>query len=153
MSASLRRRVHARTVLARMARDEDRAKRIRALKARYGREVTWGEIAAYVGVAERSAVAWQQTGEISRPNALKLARFFIEKGEDIDEEYIWRGDAPTPLELLPGRNGEATDYDEMLSRLAGLEELVRLVRADIATADAEALKRSEEVLRAIRKSR
>jgi hypothetical protein len=151
MSASLRRRMDAHTVLTRMARDKDRAERIRALKARYGKEVTWGEIAEYVGVVERSVLAWQATGEISRDNAFKLAQFFIERGEPISEEYVWRGADPTPLELVHGGRQEISQrYDELLGRLAQVEDQLRRLRAEMATADAEALKRNEQVLSAIR---
>lgn len=64
-----------------------------------------------------------------------------------------RGIAPTPLGLVENPDPPANGYDELLTRLAGLEEQIRLVRADIASADAEALKRNEAVLRAIRDSR
>src|SRR5207237_10778781 len=106
MSASLRRRRDAHTVLVRMARDEARAGRVRELKGRFPEgDPSWAEIAAYVGVAERSALAWQQTGEISRSNAIKLARFFIERGVRIGEDYIWDGPKPDTPDLLTVLNG------------------------------------------------
>jgi len=149
-STSLRRRGDAHTVLLRMAHDEARAQRIRALKARHV-DVKWREIADYVGVSERSAIAWQKTGGISRPNVKKLAEFFRKVAGDtsVTADWIWRGDAPA-VDLVEALNGDSPSVnDEVLSRLAGIEEQVRLLRAEVATNDAEALKRSEAVLRAI----
>jgi hypothetical protein len=123
MSASLRRRRDAHTVLVRMARDEARAGRVRELKGRFPEgDPSWAEIAAYVGVAERSALAWQQTGEISRSNAIKLARFFIERGVRIGEDYIWDGPKPDTPDLLTVLNGDESKLDEALAQLKQLLE-------------------------------
>lgn len=127
--ASLRRPKPARTVLLRMAADERRAQRIRALKEGHP-GVTWKQIADYVGVSERSALNWQATGEIGYPNAKRLAQFFRERGERISEEYVWRGDHEPPTNLLPMPNPEPSQPNiieallrEILSRLDRLDEL------------------------------
>jgi hypothetical protein len=128
MSASLRRRRDAHTVLIRMARDEARAERIRGLKGRYpDGDPSWAQIAQYVGVAERSAVAWQQTGEISRTNAIKLAQFFQEKGERIDDDYVWSGPKPDTPNLLEVLNGDGDRLDEAIGQLKQLVERQVLV--------------------------
>jgi hypothetical protein len=167
--ASLRRPKPARTVLLRMAADERRAKRIRALWEE-DPEVTWKQIADYVGVAERSAHQWAATGGISYPNAKKLAQFFIARGKNISEEYVWRGDREATPNLIDMPASEPPHEDnveallrEVLSRLdeleqpegrlAQIEEQLRLLRAERAADAAEALKRNEEVLDAIRRSR
>lgn len=130
MSASLRRRRDAHTVLVRMARDEARAGRVRELKGRFPEgDPSWAEIAAYVGVAERSALAWQQTGEISRSNAIKLARFFIERGVRIGEDYIWDGPKPDTPDLLTVLNGDESKLDEAIAELRLLVERQEAVEA------------------------
>lgn len=167
--ASLRRPKPARTVLLRMAADDRRAQRLRALKEEHP-EVTWKEIADYVGVTERSAHQWAATGGISYPNAKKVARFFRERGDHISEEYVWRGDREATPNLIDMLGSEPPHDDnveallrEVLSRLdelerpggrlAQIEEQLRLLRAERAADAAEALKRNEEVLDAIRRSR
>ncbi len=119
--ASLRASGTAHTVLLRMAADEARAQRIRDLKAEHP-DVTWKEIADYVGVSERSAHTWRATGAMSRGNATKLAVFFREHGADIDPDYIWRGERPpTPNLMHVLDNG-----DDQLDRIERkLDALVR----------------------------
>jgi len=137
-----------------MAADEARAARIRALREEHG--LKWRELSAYVGVTDRSAQEWGASGAISDKSAEKLTQLFRELGADISDDYILRGPRPaTPplLNVLEGDGEGVTATDELLSRLAALEEQVRLLRADLAAADAAALKRSEEALRAIRQSR
>jgi hypothetical protein len=95
MSASLRRQHSPRTVLIRMAADQARADRIRALKEEHP-ELTWARIADDVGVKERSAIEWQSTGGISYDNAIKLARVF-----DVDTEWLFRGKGETPSTASP----------------------------------------------------
>jgi hypothetical protein len=133
MSASLRRRRDAHTVLVRMARDEARAGRVRELKGRFPEgDPSWAEIAAYVGVAERSALAWQQTGEISRSNAIKLARFFIERGEPIGDDYVWSGPKPGTPDLMRTLNGDADKLDEAIATLRQLVERQEALEAAVA---------------------
>jgi len=152
--ASLRASRTARTVLLRMAADDARAQRIRDLREKTGAK--WREIAAYCGVTDRSAQQWGATGSISDRNAVKLTEFFRGRGAYISDDYIMRGDRPaTPplLNVLEGAGEGLTATDELLGRLAALEEQVRLLRAELAAADAEALKRNDAVLHAIRESR
>jgi hypothetical protein len=103
-----------RTVLLRMARDQARADRIRALKQEHP-EYTWAAIADYVGVSPRAAQSWQEKGGIAYENAKKLAELW---GEDLD--YIWRG--------------PRGDTPDLMSTLAGedLEVLLRGLRAEVA---------------------
>jgi hypothetical protein len=83
--ASLRGSGGARTVLLRMAADQERAERIRALKQERP-DLTWRRIADHVGVTERSATDWQRKGGMEYDNAKKLAELF-----EVDVDYIWRG--------------------------------------------------------------
>ena len=90
MPASLRGSRSARSVLLRMAADQDRAERIRKLKAD-NPGLTWRAIAEHVGVSERAAVDWAKRGGITRENAEKLAELLL-----VDPDYIWRGNLDTP---------------------------------------------------------
>lgn len=165
--ASLRRSRPPRSVLLRMAADERRAKRIEALKHAHP-EVTWKDIADYVGVSERSAHAWRATGGIDPKNARRLTQFFQSLGDQITDDYVYRGDhedVPNLMDVLgsdpPQPNVIEGLLREVLSRLDGLEQLagrvgqleerLDLLRGQQAASDAEALARHEEVLRAIRR--
>lgn len=87
---SLPRHDAARTVLTRMAADQERAERIRALKQQRP-DLTWRRIADHVGVTERSATDWQRKGGIEYDNAKRLAELF-----EVDIDYLWRGPPDTP---------------------------------------------------------
>lgn len=95
--ASLRRTGTARTVLLRMAADQERADRIRALKLARP-DLTWRRIADHVGVSERAASDWQKKGGIEYANAKKLAQLF-----EVDVDYIWRGTETAP-DMFPPAN-------------------------------------------------
>lgn len=69
-------------MLLRMAADQERADRIRALKQARP-DLTWRRIADAVGVTERSATDWQVKGGISYENAKKLADVF-----EVDVDYV-----------------------------------------------------------------
>lgn len=88
--ASLPRHEAARTVLTRMAADQERAERIRALKQQRP-DLTWRRIADHVGVTERSATDWQRKGGIEYDNAKRLAELF-----EVDIDYLWRGAPEAP---------------------------------------------------------
>jgi hypothetical protein len=93
MMASLPARSTPRSVRPRMAKDTERAERIRRLKADHP-DMTWGYIADRVGVKERSAVEWQRTGGLSSVNADKLAEVL-----GVSFDYLWFGEErtrPTP---------------------------------------------------------
>lgn len=113
--ASLRGSRGARTVLLRMAADQERADRIRALKQERP-DLTWRRIADHVGVTERSATDWQKKGGIDYANAVKLASLF-----EVDVDYIWRGtesETPDPFEE-PLASG--SQLAELTARIASLE--------------------------------
>lgn len=103
-----------------------------------------------IGVGPKTWHLWE-TGKTQpyERNWRKIGEVF-----GVDPAEI-RGIAPVPLAL--GDDDEppaATEQlDEALSRLAGLEEQIRLLRAELAATDAAALKRNEAVLRAIRRAR
>jgi hypothetical protein len=99
--ASLRTPGSARTVLLRMAADQERADRIRALKAERP-DLTWRRIADYVGVSERAASDWQKKGGIEYDNAKKLAEVF-----EVDVDYIWRGPSEADRAPSPVRRPDA----------------------------------------------
>lgn len=82
-------------MLLRMAADQERADRIRALKQERP-DLTWRRIADFVGVTERSATDWQVKGGISYDNAKRLAELF-----EVDVDYVWRGPADVPQEATP----------------------------------------------------
>lgn len=130
--ASLRQPGGARTVLLRMAADEERAARIRQLKLD-NPGVTWGSIAEAIGVKERSAVEWARTGGISYTNAKKLAAYF-----DRDIDWLWRGEEPSAPNLLAQMEDKAR-----------IDDLENTVTTDIAGVAAEFRGYVEEMLRRI----
>lgn len=122
--ASLRGSGGARTVLLRMAADQERAERIRALKQERP-DLTWRRIADYVGVTERSATDWQRKGGIEYDNAKKLAELF-----EVDIDYIWRGtesDTPSPF----------AGQDELADRLDRIETSLSQARQELTDAHQE----------------
>ena len=106
---------NARTVLLRMAADQDRADRIRALKKDHP-EYTWQAIADRVGVSLRAAQSWQEKGGIEYENAKKLAALW-----DEDLDYIMRGRRGETPDLSNGSDNEA---DEVRARLERIEAMV-----------------------------
>jgi hypothetical protein len=98
---------NARTVLLRMAADQDRADRIRALKRDHP-EYTWQAIADRVGVSLRAAQSWQEKGGIEYENAKKLAELW-----DEDLDYIMRGRRADTPDLM----GIVDDDDNRLARI------------------------------------
>lgn len=120
---SLSGREDARTVLLRMAMDEERAARIRSLKNARP-DLTWSVIADKVGVTERSAIDWQKTGGISYTNCKKLAKLF-----KVDHDWLWSGvEQATPdlMGALGGVDAAQLDrieakLDELLTQLAARE--------------------------------
>lgn len=119
MQTSLRTPRSARTVLLRMAADEARAQRIRALKERHP-ELTWRYIAEACGVTERAAVAWGRTGGIAYPNVKKLATLFISAGENIDADYLWRGDLAAEAEPSVPDTNNVPQLDRIEAKLDAL---------------------------------
>ena len=100
-----------------MAEDQERGERLRALKDAHP-SVRWGQLADAVGVRERSVLNWAAGKGIEYENAVKAAVFFRELGEDIDDDYIWRGartDTPSPF----------AQTDALLDRIAAVEDLVK----------------------------
>lgn len=119
--ASLREPRSARTVLLRMAADQERADRIRALKLARP-DLTWRRIADHVGVSERAASDWQKKGGIEYANAEKLAGLF-----DVDVDYIWRGtETATPDPFAD--NG---DLESQLHRIAERLETAETEREEM----------------------
>jgi hypothetical protein len=140
----------ARSVRLRMAADQERADRIRALKLDRP-DLTWRRIADHVGVTERSAADWQVKGGIDYSNAEKLAELF-----EVDVDYIWRGSesTPSPFEqaapvevrldavegdlatILAAMTGQLTAQTEVLSEVRDLLQDVKdLLGRDSQTAD------------------
>lgn len=116
-NASLSRARSSRTVLVRMAHDEARAERIRDLKANRP-DLTWGRIADAVGVRERSALLWQQTGGIGYETAKKLADVF-----EVDADWLWSGrdgESPDLMAAIGNADGES-QLDRIERRLEALE--------------------------------
>jgi hypothetical protein len=122
-------------VLLRMAADQERADRIRALKLERP-DLTWRRIADYVGVAERSATDWQKKGGIDYDNAKKLAALF-----EVDVDYIWRG--PIESERAPS---PFAGQDAIAERLAAIEERVTDQLAEHARRVENLLTRQGEIL-------
>lgn len=123
---SLRDTRSARTVLLRMAADQERADRIRALKLDRP-DLTWRRIADHVGVSERAASDWQKKGGIEYANAEKLAALF-----EVDVDYIWRGTETNTPDLSRNHAGE-TQLDRIeakLDRLLNLFPAIELPEDD-----------------------
>jgi hypothetical protein len=119
----------ARTVLLRMAEDQERADRLRALKDEYP-SVTWRQLAEHVGVAERSVLNWAAGKGMDYDHAVKAAEFFRGLGADIPDDYVWRGhraDTPDPFSAVEGAS----------ARLAALEGMVKQLLQDRETLQAE----------------
>lgn len=131
----------ARTVLLRMAADDERAQRISALKDDRP-DLTWRRIAETVGVSERAAFEWKKTGGIDYENAKKLASVF-----GVDVEFIWagpKGETPDPFPTSDG---------DVLARLDAIERSVRDARderEDQASEVRRLLKEQSELLATIR---
>lgn len=128
----------ARTVLLRMAADDERAQRINALKDDRP-DLTWRRIAETVGVSERAAFEWKKTGGIEYENAEKLAVVF---GVDVD--YIWtgaKGETPDPF---------AGSIEDRLDRLITAFEQARQERETQADEVRRLLVEQRELLTTIR---
>lgn len=128
-SASLRGRQSARTVLARMASDQERAERVRELKDSRP-DLTWGRIAEAVGVRERSAIEWQKTGGMDYGNAKKLAKLF-----DVSAEWLWSG---------IDRSGDSIPVTVTAeTQLDRIELALDAIRTRLDALDADAIERDE----------
>jgi len=151
--ASLQRPRTARTVLLRMAADEDRATRVRELyetrKAEDPR-FTWRGIAEHVGVSERAAHAWGKTGGINPEHLPKLAEIL-----QADQDYIWRGpreDQPTPdlfagKEQLDGVSSEfAGRVDQVEAKLGGIDDKLDQLNQALRDASAERIGLVDQIL-------
>lgn len=102
-----------------MAADEERAARIRQLKAdRPG--VTWRQISEHVGVTERAAQEWPKSGGIDYANATKLAEFM-----GVDPDWLWAG----PKRDTPELFGDSTDMAALAARLDALHAKVDVLLA------------------------
>jgi isopentenyldiphosphate isomerase len=120
--APLRASHSAHTVRLRMAADQERADRIRALKQDRP-DLTWRRIADHVGVTERSAADWQVKGGIDYTNAEKLAELF-----EVDVDYIWRGPVDTPDLSRPDPQTEwMTRMEALIDRQNDLLERQSLI--------------------------
>lgn len=127
--ASLRGTGTARTVLLRMAADQERADRIKALKQSRP-DLTWKAIADHVGVTERAASDWQKKGGMEYANAKKLATLF-----EVETDYIWRGptsSTPTPF-VEPAELDLQAEVRELHRKLDAITEA--LERAFVGRTD------------------
>lgn len=130
--ASLRQPGSARTVLLRMAADQERADRIRALKLERP-DLTWRRIADYVGVSERAASDWQKKGGIEYDNAKKLAALF-----EVDVDYVWRGSPQQAPDLFPAPAIErelAAVLADIKAQLAEQTRVLDEIKAHAAAAE------------------
>jgi transcriptional regulator with XRE-family HTH domain len=114
----------ARTVLLRMAEDQDRATRIAELKDRHPR-LTWAKIAEQVGVTERAATQWKKTGAMKPENAEALARVF-----NVDFDYIWSGPRPDTPEMFVDRRNAAVEPSEIAERLDRIDAALELAASE-----------------------
>lgn len=132
-SLSLSRQTNARTVLLRMAEDQDRATRIADLKQQNPR-LTWARIAEETGVKERSAIKWQKTGALKPENAERLAELF-----GVDFDYIWIGPRPGTPDLFVDRRNNAAPADPVaVDRLEGeLEQRIARIEDKLNEATSE----------------
>jgi transcriptional regulator with XRE-family HTH domain len=114
----------ARTVLLRMAEDQDRATRIAELKERHPR-LTWAKIAEQVGVTERAATQWKKTGALKPENAEALAQVF-----GVDFDYIWSGPRPDTPEMFVDRRNAAAEPSEIAERLDHIDAALELAASE-----------------------
>lgn len=102
-----------------MAHDEARAERIRHLKEQRP-DLTWRRIADAVGVGERSALYWQQTGGIGYETSRKLADVF-----GADPDWLWSGRTSGETPDLMGALSEGrTDLDRLEASVEALHAKV-----------------------------
>lgn len=99
-----------------MAHDEARAERIRELYLSRP-DLTWGRIADAVGVRERSAHYWQETGGIGYETAKKLAKVF-----NVDFDWLWAGQGGESPDLMAAFAPEETDLERLERRLDVIEQ-------------------------------
>lgn len=111
--ATSTKRGFAHTVLLRMAADDSRAQRI--AEARRERHIKWKVVADFVGVEQRSAQLWAQTGEISWDNCRRLAELF-----EVDAYWLMNGveRSPTPDPFPPANDEQLDRIEDALARLA-----------------------------------
>lgn len=150
MRASLRGPGSARTVLLRMAADQERADRIRALKADHP-TLTWRVIAESIGVTERAAAEWARSGGIAADNAEKLAQVFQKAGAAVDFDWIWHGpreETPSPFaqrdQVNDVREEFRADIDDLRERQERIERKIDIILHALALIPAppEATERS-----------
>lgn len=145
MERSLQRPRTARTVLLRMAADQERAERIRSLKDRHP-DITFRMMGDAAGVSERAAADWPRTGGIAPENTKKLAALFQEHGENIDWRWLHFGaesDTPSPFagrdQVADIREEFREDVDEIRRRLTAIEEHLaaadKSIRGQLAVQD------------------
>jgi hypothetical protein len=99
-----------------MAKDQARAERIRGLKDQ-NPEITWDEIASYVGVSPRAAGAWAANGGIAPQNAKRLAKFF-----SVEYDWLYHGPRQESPDLMDALGGATPAV--LMHRLDGLETKV-----------------------------
>lgn len=119
-------------MLLAMAASQERAERIRELKAERP-DLTWDRIGDYVDVKERSAIEWSRTGGISHENCEKLAVLF-----EVDPEWLWSGRtrAAGTGDLMDAlHNGERRDPVQRELALINAKLDILLQRDGLALAD------------------
>lgn len=121
INTTSRRQRTAHTVLLRMAADQERADRIRALKKEH-LEYTWQAIADHVGVSLRAAQAWQEKGGIDYEHARRLAELWVE-----DLDYIMRGPRDETPDLS---NRELAGLQHLEGRVERVEDTLEDVREE-----------------------
>ncbi len=124
--ASLRRGLTPHSVLTRMAQDAERADRIRQVKDD-NPQLTWAQIAEKVGVTERSAIAWQQTGGIGHENAKRLAKLV-----GVDPDWLWSGNRPATPDLPALLNGDRAVLARIEAKLDQALEAQAEIQAALA---------------------
>lgn len=109
--ASLKESRSARTVLLQMAADQERAERLKQLKADRP-SLRWRQIADAVGVTERSVAEWAKTGAMSYDKAKALAVFL-----EVDLQWLWEGPKRQSPDLMDALDGGRSDLEERLERM------------------------------------
>lgn len=124
-----------RTVLLRMAANQERAERLRLLK-RETPGVTWRQLAEYVDVVERSVYDWLKTGAMEFDNAAKVAEFFTAHGRATDTRWFYFGEAVSPDLMTQLREQTGDGITERLTRIeAMLAELLARTAAPATPAE------------------
>jgi hypothetical protein len=119
-----------RTVLLRMAANQERAERLRLLKAETP-GVTWRQVAEHCNVVERSVYGWLRNGAMEYDNAVKVAEFFSAHGRPTRARWLYFGNPAASPDLMDAMRTE--EGETVSARLSRIETMLAELLARTAT--------------------